>query len=81
MLYVDVLCRGYHPVKGFECIARNVFRHELLEDEDKSLNATVKLTTISNSEAIGTIWRCLAREIGRPIKNYNMMQVEKQLLS
>lgn len=34
---------------------------------------------ISNNEAVGTIWRCLAREIGRPIKNYKMNDVFKQL--
>jgi hypothetical protein len=34
---------------------------------------------IANNEAVGTIWRCLGREIGRPIKNYNMRQVERQL--
>lgn len=34
---------------------------------------------ITNGEAVGTIWRCLSRQIGLPIKNYNIKLVEKQL--
>ena len=30
MLYIDVLCRGYHPVKGFQLNARNVFQPDEL---------------------------------------------------
>jgi len=79
MLYVDVLCRGYHPVKGFESSARNVFKHADITDDEKCLTKDVSLIPIANTEAIGTVWRCLAREIGRPIKNYNMGQVRKQI--
>jgi hypothetical protein len=53
----------------------------LTEDDVRELNKTIRLIAIANNEAVGTIWRCLGREIGKPIKNYNIKQVEKQLLN
>lgn len=79
MLYIDVLCRGYHPVKGFETSAKNVFKQYELEEDPGKLKKFVKLINVANNEAIATIWRCLAREIGKPLKNYNMKNVSIQL--
>lgn len=62
-------------MKGFESSARNVFKHEQFQDDDESLTKNVSLIPIVSIDAVSTIWRCLAREIGRPIKNYNMKQV------
>lgn len=76
MLYIDVLHRGYHPIKGFEKSARNVFRPELNEG---NFNREDSFTVVSSTEAIGTIWRCLGRQLGRPIKNYQINSVQKQL--
>lgn len=71
MLYIDVLCRGYHPVKGLEPEAKNIFKTSCIDNLNEC-----KLIKISNNEAIGTIWRCLAREIGRPLKDYNIEPVK-----
>ena len=70
MVFIDVLCRGYHLVKGFEPEVRNIFKASNIENMNE-----LKIIKISNNEAIGTIWRCLAREIGRPLKGYSIEPV------
>ena len=45
MLYIDVLCRGYHPKKGFESDTVNIIKNE---NTDLN-NNNIKVLKINNN--------------------------------